>query len=85
VRIITLVSLLFLAVGELAASAGTPAFHWYFRENRGQWEGDVRFRCTNGERDIAFYKDKMVFSTRKTIDPGLPQEGDLPHQQRFAK
>ena len=84
-RILTLVSFLFLTVGELAASAGTPAFHWYFRENRGQWEGDVRFRCTNGERDIAFYKDKMVFSTRKTIDPGLPQEGDLPHQQRFAK
>ncbi|MBU6325758.1 MAG: hypothetical protein KJS92_09740, partial [Bacteroidetes bacterium] len=61
-----------------------PSAQYFFRENRGQWEEEIRYRCTNGDRDIAFYRDKIIFGTRKVVDPALPYEGMLPHQMRAA-
>ncbi len=61
-----------------------PQAQYFFRENRGQWEQEIRYRCTNGDRDIAFYADKIIFGTRRVVDPALPYEGMLPHQMRAA-
>lgn len=73
----------FLVAGSLSA-VQLPQSQFFFRENRGQWDADIRFRCTNGDRDIAFYKDRIVFGTRRVVDPALPYEGILPHQMRAA-
>jgi len=79
-----LISLALLLCSGTTFGINAPQSQFFFRENRGQWDADIRFRCTNGDRDIAFCKDRIVFGTRRVVDPALPCEGMLPHQMRAA-
>jgi len=73
-----LISLALLLCSGTTFGINAPQSQFFFRENRGQWDADIRFRCTNGDRDIAFCKDRIVFGTRRVVDPALPYEGMLP-------
>ena len=77
-RSASLITLFFFLVTGSLSAVQLPQSQFFFRENRGQWDADIRFRCTNGDRDIAFCKDRIVFGTRRVVDPALPYEGMLP-------